>query len=50
MVAILLSLAATSLPARADDRTQLDACQAQVDRVAPSAQRTAVSFESPIKK
>jgi hypothetical protein len=42
MVAILWSLAAISLPARADDRTQLDACQALVDRAAPSAQSTAV--------
>jgi hypothetical protein len=35
------SLAALSLPASADDRTLLNACQALVDRAAQSAQATA---------
>ncbi|HXQ05248.1 MAG TPA: hypothetical protein VN831_10900 [Bradyrhizobium sp.] len=35
---IAASLAAISLPARADDRTLLDACQALVDRASQSAQ------------
>jgi hypothetical protein len=35
---MVASLAAISLPARTDDRTQLNACQALVDRAAPSAQ------------
>ena len=35
---IVASLAAISLPARADDRTQLNTCQALVDRAAPSTQ------------
>jgi hypothetical protein len=35
---MVASLAAISLPARADDRTQLNTCQALVDRAAPSTQ------------
>jgi hypothetical protein len=35
---IAASLAAISLPARADDRTLLNACQALIDRAAQSAQ------------
>jgi hypothetical protein len=35
---MVASLAAISLPARADDRSQLNACQALIDRAAPSAQ------------
>jgi hypothetical protein len=34
---IAASLAAISLPARADDRTMLNACQALIDRAAQSA-------------
>ena len=35
---MVASLAAISLPARADDRSQLNACQALIDRAALSAQ------------
>jgi hypothetical protein len=35
---IVASLTAISLPARADDRTQLTACQTLIDRTAQSAQ------------
>jgi hypothetical protein len=35
---IAASLAAISLPARADDRSLLNACQALIDRAAQSAQ------------
>jgi hypothetical protein len=35
---IAASLTAISLPARADDRTLLNACQALIDRAAQSAQ------------
>jgi hypothetical protein len=35
---MVASLAAISLPARADDRSQLNACQALIDRAAPPAQ------------
>jgi hypothetical protein len=35
---IAASLAAISMPARADDRTLLDACQTLVDRASQSAQ------------
>jgi hypothetical protein len=39
VVACLVTcLAAISLPARADDRTQLNACQTLIDRTAQSAQ------------
>ena len=34
---VVVSLAALALPARADDRTQLNACQAMVDRAAQAA-------------
>ena len=34
---MIAALAATALPARADERGLLDACQAMVDRSAPSA-------------
>jgi hypothetical protein len=40
---IAASLAAISLPARADDRTLLNACQALVDRAAQSAQDAAAA-------
>ena len=35
------ALAATAVPARADERSRLDACQARVDRAAPSAPHAA---------
>jgi hypothetical protein len=38
---IIASLAATSLPARADGRTELNTCQAMIDRTAQAAQTTA---------
>jgi hypothetical protein len=38
---IAASLAAISLPARADDRSLLNACQALIDRAAQSAQGAA---------
>lgn len=40
---IVALLAATSLPARADDRTLLNACQAIVDRAAQSAPNAATA-------
>ena len=41
------SLAAMALPARADDRSLLNACQALVDRAAPSAQNAAAASAEP---
>jgi hypothetical protein len=40
---IAASLAAISLPARADDRSLLNACQALIDRTAQSAQDAAAA-------
>ena len=40
---IAASLAALSLPARADDRSLLNACQALIDRAAQSAQDAAAA-------
>ena len=40
---IAASLTAVSLPARADDRTLLNACQALIDRATQSAQGTAAA-------
>ena len=40
---IVASLAAISLPARADDRSLLNACQALIDRAAQSAQDAAAA-------
>ena len=41
------SLAANVLPARADERSVLNACQALIDRAAPSAQNAAASSAQP---
>jgi hypothetical protein len=43
---IAASLAAISLPARADDRTLLNACQALIDRAAQSAQDGAAGVKT----
>ena len=40
---IVAALAATALPARADERSLLNACQALVDRAAPSAPHAAAA-------
>ncbi|MEA2920923.1 MAG: hypothetical protein QOF07_886 [Bradyrhizobium sp.] len=40
---IVAALAATALPARADERSLLDACQPQVDRAGPSGLHTAAA-------
>jgi hypothetical protein len=45
MIAALL--AAISLPARADERAQLNACQAMVERVAQPAQQARVAAAQP---
>ncbi len=42
-----LIMAAMALPARADDRSLLNACQALVDRAAPSAQTAAAASAQP---
>jgi hypothetical protein len=44
---IAASLAAISLPARADDRTLLNTCQALIDRAAQSAQDAAPAGVKP---
>jgi hypothetical protein len=44
---IAASLAAISLPARADDRTLLNTCQALIDRAAQSAQDAAAAGVKP---
>jgi hypothetical protein len=44
---IAASLAATVLPARADERSVLNACQAMVDRAAQSARNAATASAQP---
>jgi hypothetical protein len=44
---IVASLAASSLPARADDRTLLNTCQALIDRAAPPAQDAGAAGDKP---
>ena len=44
---IVALLAAISLPARADDRTQLNACQALIDRTAQPAQNAGAASARP---
>ena len=44
---MVAALAATALPARADDRGLLNACQAMVDRAAPSAPHAAAADAGP---
>ena len=44
---MVAALAATALPARADERSLLNACQALVDRAGPSAQDAAATGARP---